>query len=101
MYPTYHRPHRFLWSLVLVGLVIFVIKAPSEAAYLAHLGLGLVSDCARWLSVDIFEEAVAPRAPASSFNAASAPRRDQPPGSAGLTGDRLRSRPGRRSGRTA
>lgn len=50
MYPTYHRPHRFLWSLVLVGLVIFVIKAPAEAAYLAHLGLSLVSDCARWLS---------------------------------------------------
>ncbi len=40
MYPSYHRPHRFLWSLVLVGLVIFVIKAPTEAAYLAHLGLG-------------------------------------------------------------
>lgn len=50
MYPTYHRPHRFLWSLVLIGLVIFVIKAPSEAAYLAHLALGLVSGCARWLS---------------------------------------------------
>jgi len=27
-----------------------VIKAPSEAAYLAHLGLGLVSDGASWLS---------------------------------------------------
>ena len=50
MYPTYHRPHRFLWSLVLVGLVIFVIKAPAEAAYLAHLGLRLVADCASWLS---------------------------------------------------
>lgn len=32
MYPSYHRLHRFLWSLVLVGLVIFVIKAPTEAA---------------------------------------------------------------------
>ena len=50
MYPSYHRPHRFLWSLVLVGLVIFVIKAPAEAAYMAHLGLGLVSDGASWLS---------------------------------------------------
>lgn len=27
-----------------------VIKVPTETAYLAHLGLGLVSDCARWLS---------------------------------------------------
>lgn len=50
MYPTYRRPHRFLWSLVLVGLVIFVIKAPAEAAYLARLGLELVSDAAKWLS---------------------------------------------------
>jgi hypothetical protein len=50
MYPSYQRPHRFLWSLVLIGLVIFVIKAPTESAYLAHLGLGLVSDCASWLS---------------------------------------------------
>jgi hypothetical protein len=50
MYPSCRRPHRFLWSLVLIGLVIFVIKAPTEAAYLAHLGLGLVSDGASWLS---------------------------------------------------
>lgn len=51
MYPAYHRPHQFLRSLVLVGLVIFVIEASAEAAYLAHLGLGLVSDCAKCFAV--------------------------------------------------
>jgi len=50
MYPSYHRSHRFLWSLALIGLVIFVIKAPAEAAGLARLGLSLVSDGARRLS---------------------------------------------------
>jgi excisionase family DNA binding protein len=51
--------------------------------------------------VDIFEEAAAPRAPASTSTVVSAPRLDQQPGTGGLTGNRLRPRPGRQSRSTA
>ena len=50
--------------------------------------------------VDIFEEAVTPRAQASTSNVVSAPRLDQP-GAGELTGNRLRPRPGRQSHSTA
>ena len=47
MYP---QRRSFLWYLVIVGLVIFAIKDPSGAAFLAREGLSLLADVASGLS---------------------------------------------------
>ena len=48
MYPQQRRS--FGWYLVLAGLVVFAIKDPAGAAYLARVGLELLSNAASWLS---------------------------------------------------
>jgi hypothetical protein len=47
MYP---QRRSFVWYLALGGLVLFAIKDPSGAAYLAHAGLGLLSNIASGLA---------------------------------------------------
>lgn len=47
MYP---QRRSFVWYLVLAGLVVFAIKDPTGAAYLARLGLDVLSNGASWLS---------------------------------------------------
>jgi hypothetical protein len=47
MYP---QRRSFVWYFVLAGLVLFAIKDPSGAAYLAHAGLGLLSNVASGLA---------------------------------------------------
>ena len=46
----YAHRRSFVWYLVLAGLVVFAVKDPSGAAYLARLGLDLLSSSASWLS---------------------------------------------------
>jgi hypothetical protein len=47
MYPQRRSP---LWYLAVVVLLLFVIKDPSGAAFLAHAGLDLLSDAATGLA---------------------------------------------------
>ena len=47
MYP---QRRSILWPLAVVVLVIFAIKDPSGAAFLAHAGLDLLSDVASGLA---------------------------------------------------
>jgi hypothetical protein len=47
MYP---QRRSFLWYLIIAGLVVFSIKDPSGAAFLARAGLTLLSDVASGLS---------------------------------------------------
>ncbi len=47
MYP---QRRGFLWYVAVAVLVLFVIKDPSGAAWLAHAGLGLLSDIASGLA---------------------------------------------------
>lgn len=47
MYP---QRRSYVWYFVLAGLVVFAIKDPSGAAYLAHAGLGLLSNIASGLA---------------------------------------------------
>jgi hypothetical protein len=46
----YPQRRSWLWYVVVAVLVLFVIKDPSGAAYLARAGLGLLSDVASGLA---------------------------------------------------
>jgi hypothetical protein len=46
----YPQRRSWLWYVVVAVLVLFVIKDPSGAAYLAHAGLALLSDIASGLA---------------------------------------------------